>query len=151
MFKCDLCGDTFRKEIKLRYHRISYCCECELEWEWEKEADIHIDQKHKFKCNICEVKFVKESKLKYHIQVWYCDKCDLTYECEYKFIDHIEDHYESNLEPTVKANDDKHEREVDEASTDEEHTDDVTLFEKTLIPTRPKDIIDIMFSFVLVL
>ena len=43
---------------------------------------------------------------------------------------------------TVEANDDRHEKEVDEASTDEEHTDDVTLFEKPLIPTRPNEEIE---------
>ena len=39
----------------------------------------------------------------------------------------------------VEPNDSKHEKEVDEVSPDEEHTDDVALFEKPLIPTRPKE------------
>ena len=96
MFSCDLCGDKFEEESKLRFHTAtSWCDECDLRWKCDTEADIHTDQKHKRKCNIGQYKFVIKSTLKYHNQVWYCDACDSTYECEYRFIDHAEDldHY----------------------------------------------------------
>ena len=65
-------------------------------------------------------------------------ECDLKIECEYEFANHIEEDHGLPYPPyEVEANDSKHEKEVDEASPDEKHTDDVTLFEKPLIPTRP--------------
>ena len=50
MFACDLCGDKFRTESKLKWHILETCCdECELTWECENEFNAHKDQKHKFK------------------------------------------------------------------------------------------------------
>ena len=113
MFKCDLCEDTFGNERELGFHRGSYCLECDLEWKCAKEFDKHKDQKHKFKCKICKTKFAKESTLKYHSQVWCCNNCDLKNECEYKFMNHIENDHGLPYQPDeVEANDSKHEKEL---------------------------------------
>ena len=107
-------------------------------------------------CDLCGENFRNNSTLKYHNQVWYCEACDSNFECESDFIDHAShlDHWlVKNLRPnwtakipleafeksTIKANDDEHETNVDEASADGEHNVDVTLFKKPLIPTRPTE------------
>ena len=86
----------------------------------EDELDNHINQVHMFKCDLCGVYEFEESELR----------------------DHIEEHHGSSLEPPAEANDDKHEEEVDKASTDEEHTNDGALFEKPMIPTRSNEEIE---------
>ena len=114
MAACDLCGDKFRTEIKLKWHILETCCdECEGTWECENEYNVHRDQKHKFKCKICKFKFAKESTLKYHSQVWWCNTCDLKIECEYEFANHIEeDHGLPYPSYEVEANDSKHEKKL---------------------------------------
>ena len=132
MVACDLCGEKFRNNSELRYHRSSYCDECELTWECDNEANTHYNQLHIFKCDLCELSFAKEGSLKNHTQVRYCDECDLTSECYCEFINHVEEHYKSNPSlyyRTLKANEDKHEKEVDGTSADEDQIDDVTLLE----------------------
>ena len=116
------------------------CCDkCKVTWEYENEFNVHKDQKNKFKCKICKSKFLKESSLKYNSRVWCCSKCDLKIEYEYEFANHIEEDHDPPYPPhDVEANDSKHEKHVDEASADEEQTDDVTLFKKPLVPTRQK-------------
>ena len=142
MVACDLCGEKFRNNSKLRYHRDSSCYECDLTWECDNEANTHFNQLHIFKCDRCEFSFAKEGSLKSHIKVRYCDECDLTSKCYCDFIDHVEEHYESNPSlyfRILEANEDKHEKEVDGTSADEDQIDDVTLFKKPLIPTRPTE------------
>ena len=142
MFAYDLCGEKFRNERKLRYHRSSYCDECELTWECGNEADTHYNQLNIFKCDRCELSFAKEGSLKSHIKVRYCDECDLTSKCYCDFIDHVEENYESNPSlyfRILEANEDKHEKEVDGTSADEDQIDDVTFLETSLIPTRSKE------------
>ena len=131
--------------------KVCYCIDCDLTFKCEDKFNNHIDPVHMFKCDLCGVRFIEESELKYHIQC-YCRDCDLTFKCEdeldnhinqvhmfkcdlcgvYEFEeselrDHIEEHHGSSLEPPAEANDDKHEEEVDKASTDEEHTNDGAL------------------------
>ena len=78
IFACDLCGDKFRADSKLRWHILETCCdECELTWECENEFNAHKDQKHKFKWKIYKSKFLKESTPKYNSRAWCCNKCDL--------------------------------------------------------------------------
>ena len=96
MVACDLCGEKFRNNSELRYHRSSSCYECDLTWECGNEANTHFNQLHIFKCDRCELSFAKEGSLKSHIQVRYCDECDLTSECYCEFINHVEEHYKSN-------------------------------------------------------
>ena len=76
-------------------------------------------------CDLCGENFRNNSTLKYHTQVWYCEACDSTFQCESDFIDHAPrlNHWlVKNLEPnftakipleafeksTIKANDDEH-------------------------------------------
>ena len=78
MVACDLCGENFRNNNKLRYHRDSCCYECDLTWECDNEAKPHFNQLHIFKCDRCELSFAKEGSRINDIQVRYCDECDLT-------------------------------------------------------------------------
>ena len=142
MVACDLCGEKFRNNSKLGYHRDSSCYECDLTWECDNEYKTHFNQLHIFKCDSCEFSFAKEGSLKSHIKVRYCDECDLTSKCYCDFIDHVEEHYESNPSlyfRILEANEDKHKKEVDGTSADEDQIDDVTPFKKPLIPTRPTE------------
>ena len=156
MFKCDLCGVKFKEESELEDHiQECYCMDCDLKFECEDEVNNHIEQEHiswiKYEikdhiplcyCINCSVIFEKEDEFDNHVSQVHVFKCDLcgVYEDEESGLkDHIEEHHGSSLEPTAEANDDKHEEEVDKASTDEEHTNDGALFEEPMIPTRSNE------------
>ena len=164
MFKCDLCEVKFIKDSELKDHiHKSHRAKCDI---CNAILGDFVDlQSHKKRfhgsklktpaeclcgncepeeitsCNYCSRIFKCYDDCSSHESLQHEIKCEIhgtNWRNEAHFNIHNEYYHRSNLKPPVKANDDKHEEEVDEASTDEEHTDDVTLFEKPLIPTRSK-------------
>ena len=55
---------------------------------------------------------------------------------------HTKKHHGPSPKPLVEEIDDKHEEEVGNASTDEEHTNDGAFFEESMMPTRSNEEIE---------
>ena len=87
----------------------------------------------------CDNDYFSHSSLQHDIT---CEICGGLYLNEALFNHHNEKYHGSNLKPPAEADDDKHEEEVDKASTDEEHTNDSALFEEPMIPTRSNEEIE---------
>ena len=147
--KCDICNAILGNFVDLQSHKkkfhgselktpaeclcgicepeeITSCNYCSRIFKCYDDCSSHKSLQHEITCEIC-------SNMNPYGSLW---------SNEAQFYQHNKEYHGSNLKPPEEANDDKHEEEVDETSTDEEHTDDVTLFEKPLIPTRPNEEIE---------
>ena len=121
MVACDLCGKNFSSNSTLDYHfllcyreaydSISNCESVvidhapELDHWLAKKPEPKIPLQD-FACDLCGNNFRNNSTLEYHTQMWYCEACESTSECESDFIDHVShiDHWRvKKLEPNWTA------------------------------------------------
>ena len=77
-FKCDVCGNAFRDDIKLRAHKISHlektlkCESCPLLFKGESHLKVHrkvhLGTKE-YQCELCPQKFTQMGSMKRHMLI----------------------------------------------------------------------------------